>query len=910
MRPSSTNGARRGASATSEAERIRLRESREALANWKRWGPYVSDREWGTVREDYSADGDAWNYFPFEHARSRAYRWGEDGLGAICDRWQHLCFGLALWNGRDPFLKERLFGLTNQQGNHGEDVKEQWWAIESTPTHSYMRWLYKYPQAAFPYEQLIAENARRTRHDREYELVDTGVFDGDRYFDVELVYAKAAPDDLCIEIVCRNRGPEGATLHVLPTVWFRNTWAWGSDPRKPQLWSFSNNAIEMEHSTLGRFWLACAGKPRLLFCENETNRLRLFGAPNETRFPKDGINDHVVSGTSTVNEDERGTKAAAWYVLHIGAGDSSTLSLRLANAPPQTATFAASFSSTLQQRAAEADAFYEGVTRGVSATEKQVYRRAMAGMLWTKQYYHFNVERWLEGDPGSPPPPDARREGRNRAWTHLANTDIISMPDSWEYPWYAAWDLAFHVFPLALVDPDFAKEQLVLFCREWFMHPNGQLPAYEWDFGDANPPVHAWAAWRVFKIDAKYTGRPDYAFLERIFHKLLLNFTWWVNRKDAEGRNVFEGGFLGLDNIGLFDRSRPLSGSIRLEQSDATSWMAMFCLNMLAIAIELARHNRAYEDVATKFFEHFLYIADAINNLGGNRTPLWDDADGFYYDLLDTGDAQMRLRVRSIVGLIPLCAVATIDLEVLDALPDFAARMRWFMRKRADLCKNVFQMDAPGAGERRLLSIVDPGNLRRLLKRMLDENEFLSPFGIRSMSRIHERQPVELALGDQLHRMEYEPGESRTGMFGGNSNWRGPIWMPINYLLIESLQKFHHYLGDEFMVEFPTRSGNRMNLRDVASELSRRLISLFTHDERGRRPLNGGVELFDQDPHWRDHVTFNEYFDAESGAGLGASHQTGWTGLVAKLIRQTSPEPEPSPDSARSLDETTATLSA
>jgi Glycosyl hydrolase family 63 C-terminal domain len=883
----------------SPAERRRLVEDREGVARWKWWGPYVSARQWGTVREDYSADGDAWGSFPFDHARSRAYRWSEDGLGAICDRWQHLCFGLALWNERDPFLKERLFGLTNAQGNHGEDVKEYWWVLDSTPTHSFMRWRYKYPQAAFPYQRLTDESGRRSRHDPEFELVDTGIFDDNRYFDVELTYAKGGPEDICIRVQCANRGPDPAPLHVLPTLWFRNTWAWGRDDRHPELWATDDTTIAADHGTLGRIWLCASpeagaeagpggARPRqLLFCDNETNSARLWGVANTSPYPKDGINDYVIAGAATVNPHQTGTKGALWYRLDIPAGATATLDLRLT----KSGRFGTSsdFAEILSRRAAEADEFFADlVAPTVSDEARKVQRQALAGLLWSKKYYRYEVREWLEGDPVGPPVPETRRAGRNHEWAHVYNADIISMPDEWEYPWYAAWDLAFHMIPMALVDPDFAKEQLVLFCREWFMHPNGQLPAYEWSFSDVNPPVHAWAVWRVYKIDAKNSGTKDYAFLKRMFHKLLINFSWWINRKDADGSNIFEGGFLGLDNIGVFDRSAPLPSGARLEQSDATSWMAMFCLNMLAMALELAHHDRSYEDVATKFFEHFLAIANAMNNVGRHNIALWDSHDGFYYDVLSLDGRQTPIRIRSIVGLIPLFAVETIEPSLLQELPDFAARVRWFMKNRPDLCGNIFELDELGEGRRQMLSILNAGHLRQVLRRMLDEDEFLSPYGIRSLSRWHDRHPVTIEMSGRPHRIQYEPGESTTGIFGGNSNWRGPVWFPINYLLVESLQKFHWYLGNDFKVDFPTGSQQKLPLSEVAAELSRRLIALFLPDDDGRRPVNGGNQLFDRDPYWRDQITFAEYFHGDDGRGLGATHQTGWTALVAKLIRQSA----------------------
>ncbi|MEY2455745.1 MAG: hypothetical protein QOK06_839 [Acidimicrobiaceae bacterium] len=868
-----------------DAEQQRLEEDRDGTARWKWWGPYLSARQWGTVREDYSQGGAAWDYFPHDHARSRAYRWGEDGLGGICDRWQHLCFGLALWNEHDPILKERLYGLTNSEGNHGEDVKEYWWALDSTPTHSWMQWLYKYPQREFPYGELVSENRERGISLPEWELVDTGAFDEDRYFDVLVTYAKAAPDDICITIEATNRGPDPAPLHVLPTMWFRNTWAWGRDQRQPWLEvDPDSKAIKAVHGLLGTRWLASegAGQEEIVACDNDTNMQRLYGTNGGSAFPKDGINDHVVHGAATVNPDRTGTKAAFWHRLTIAPGATETLRLRLTDTEPDD-PFGASFATTVASRRADADEFYAELAPEASPMAKDVQRRAMAGLLWAKKHYRYDVKQWLEGDPAQPAPPQGR--GRNKHWSHLYNADIISMPDEWEYPWYAAWDLAFHMIPLALVDAEFAKDQLLLFTREWFMHPNGQLPAYEWAFEDVNPPVHAWATWRVFKIDAVQSGTKDWDFLERIFHKLLMNFAWWVNRKDAEGNNLFEGGFLGLDNIGLFDRSRPLPNGHTLEQSDATSWMAMYCLNMLAIASELALHDSTYEDVCTKFFEHFLTIGSAATVRDGES--LWDEEDGFFYDVLVAEDGtRIPLKVRSWVGLIPLFAVETFEGKVLERLPEFRKRAEWFVRKRPEQCKNFHAIDFGGKRERHFLSLVGPNKLRRILARMLDEDEFLSPHGLRSVSKVHEGNPVRLELDGEVHEVRYQPGDSDTHLFGGNSNWRGPIWFPLNYLMIESLQKFHHYLGDDFKVEFPTGSGVQMNLWEVSVQLSHRLISLFVPDEEGRRASNGGRDLFDFDPNWKDHPTFYEFFHGDDGKGLGASHQTGWTALVAKLIRQ------------------------
>ena len=871
-----------------DSERQRLDEDRLGQRRWKWWGPYVAARQWGTVREDYSHDGSAWDYVSHDHSRSRAYRWGEDGLAAICDRWQHLCFGIALWNGKDPILKERLFGLTNQQGNHGEDAKEEWWHLDSTPTHSWMQWLYKYPHAAYPYADLVTENARRSRHDPEYELADTGIFAEDRYFDVLVTYAKAGSDDICAQIEITNRGPDPAPIHLLPTLWFRNTWSWGRDDRRASITTGTADVdvLVAEHGLLGRRWLQAStapDRPTVVFCENETNSRRLFGAADSPPFPKDGINDHVIAGAPTVNPEHLGTKAAFWYRRELAAGETMTVRLRLTDREPDglaPAGLGSGFAAVLAARRREADEFYDSLApAGTSADVRLVQRRAFAGLLWSKKHYRFDVSEWLVGDPVHPPPAD-RANGRNANWTHMVHADIISMPDEWEYPWYAAWDLAFHTIPLALVDAEFAKEQLLLLCREWFMHPNGQLPAYEWAFDDVNPPVHAWAAWRVYKIDAVACGRKDRIFLERVFHKLLLNFSWWVNRKDALGHNVFQGGFLGLDNIGVFDRNQPLPEGVRLEQSDATSWMAMYCLNMLAIALELATDNPAYEDVATKFFEHFLRIANAASHLGVGGTSLWDDEDGFFYDMLVVDGHRMPLRVRSAVGLIPLFAVETIEADVFERLPDFAARVHWFQKNRPDLCANICSLDERGMADRRLLSLVSPDRLHRILARMLDESRFYSPHGVRSLSAAHANDPISVEFGGAHHTISYQPAESTDGSFGGNSNWRGPVWLPINFLLVESLQRFHYYLGDDYRVELPTGSSHWVDLGAVAADLSARLISLFTLGPDGTRAAGGA---------FREHPTFYEYFHGDTGQGLGASHQTGWTALVAKLIRQVDP---------------------
>jgi hypothetical protein len=882
------------------AEEKRLQRSVERTEHWKRWGPYLSERAWGTVREDYSADGSAWTYLPHDHARSRAYRWNEDGIAGISDRHQVICFALAFWNGRDPILKERLFGLAGPEGNHGEDVKEYYFYLDCTPTHSYMKYLYKYPQGAFPYAELVEENRRREKSAPEYELLDTGVFNEDRYFDIFVEYAKADAEDILVRVQAVNRGPEKAELHLLPTIWFRNRWSWGYSNPRPELRrkvigtdeETSAALIELEEDRYGRRVLYCEGTPELLFTENETNNQRLFGVANRSPYVKDGINNYIVHGLKeAVNPAQEGTKAAAHYPLEIGAGESVTVRLRFTGMKESSgwsSVFGANFDETFAEREQEADEFYSTVIpQDLSVDAQSVMRQSFAGMLWSKQFYHYVIEQWLKGDPAFPTPPDARWHGRNHDWRHLYNADVISMPDKWEYPWYAAWDLAFHCIPLSLVDPDFAKEQLILMLREWYMHPNGQIPAYEWAFGDVNPPVHAWAAWRVYRIEEKRRGKGDRNFLERVFHKLMLNFTWWVNRKDAEGNNIFEGGFLGLDNIGVFDRNAQLPDGSFIEQSDGTSWMAMYTLNLLAIALELAREDQAYEDVASKFWEHFIHIAHAMNNIGRDNVELWDEEDGFYYDVLHTPDGQhIPMRVHSMVGLIPLFAIETLEPEMLDRLPGFRRRMEWFIQNRPDLTGNVASMEMPGKKERRLLSIVNQNRLRRVLKMMLDENEFLSPYGIRALSRFHLEHPYSINLDGQEHRVDYEPAESTTGVFGGNSNWRGPIWFPVNYLIIESLQKFHYYFGDEFKVECPTGSGQMMTLWEVAADISRRLSSLFLRDEDGRRPVHGASLKFQSDPHWRDLLLFYEYFHGEHGAGLGASHQTGWTGLVAKLLQQ------------------------
>jgi len=875
------------------AEERRLEESRARRVNWKRWGPYLSERAWGTVREDYSAGGTAWEYFSHDQARSRAYRWNEDGIAGISDRHQSICFAVALWNEQDPILKERLFGLTGNEGNHGEDVKEYYFYLDSTPTHSYMKFLYKYPQRAFPYSQLVDENRRRSRQDPEFELADSGVFADNRYFDVFVEYAKGSCNDILIRITAINRGDVAAPLRLLPTVWFRNTWSWGRDDQRPELQrpQGSRAAIAIDHQRTGPYTLHFDGAPELLFTENETNSHRLFGIDSASPFVKDAFNEYIVNGiTTAVNPAQRGTKAAGHYAALIGPGQSLTVRLRLTDGTiiDDVNGVGGDFADVFSRRQREADEFYTTVIpESLSDDAKSVMRQAFAGMMWSKQFYHYVVRDWLSGDPGQPAPPEGHRDGRNGQWPHLYNADVISMPDKWEYPWYAAWDLAFHCVPLALVDSEFAKEQLILLLREWYMHPNGQLPAYEWAFGDVNPPVHAWAAWRVYKIEERRRGSGDRQFLERVFQKLLINFTWWVNRKDAEGMNVFQGGFLGLDNIGVFDRSAALPTGGHLEQSDGTSWMGMYTLNMLAIAMELAREDSTYEDVASKFWEHFLYIAAAMNNLGQDGISLWNEEDGFYYDVLHAGNGDhFPLKVRSMVGLIPLFAVETLEPDVLDKLPGFKRRLEWFIDNRPDLIANAACMRTRGTEERRLLSIVTRERLRRVLQVMLDENEFLSPYGIRALSRAHRNRPYTLEVSGQRHQVSYEPGESTTGLFGGNSNWRGPIWFPVNFLLVESLQRFHHYLGDAFTVECPTGSGQWMNLSEVAAELSRRLARPFLRGTDGTRPVHGMHEQFQSDPHWRDLVLFYEYFHGDNGRGVGASHQTGWTGLVAKLLQQ------------------------
>ncbi len=916
-------------------EERRLADDTSRRANWKRWGPYLSERQWGTVREDYSATGDCWTYFPHDHARSRAYRWGEDGLLGFADRECRLCFSVALWNGRDPILKERLFGLTGPEGNHGEDVKECYYYLDATPTHSYMTALYKYPQAEYPYLRLLAENARRGRKEREFELADSGVFEGGRYFDVLAEYAKAGPDDILITIRISNRGPEPAPISVLPTLWFRNTWSWGRTGEgyweKPDIALGKDGAFVARHVTLGTFTLAAAKSeggvwpgagqsagrgagidqsgvaPEALFTGNETNVERLYGSPNPVPYVKDAFHEYVIHGRKeAVDPARQGTKAGFLYRLVVPAGGTATLRLRLAEAGRPGASAAgssatgasktaapsapapidpAAFDRIVAERRAEADEFYAGrLPDTLSAEEKRVARQAYAGLLWSKQFFYYVVRDWLEGDPAQPPPPPERVHGRNCDWQHLFNRDVISMPDKWEYPWYAAWDLAFHMIPFATLDPQFAKDQLVLFLREWYMHANGQIPAYEFAFGDVNPPVHAWACWRTYKMTAPRGGR-DREFLSRCFQKLVINFTWWVNRKDEEGKHLFSGGFLGLDNIGVFDRSKPLPTGGHLEQADGTAWMAFYSGTMLAMALELARDNHATEDMASKFFEHFVAIADAMNNLGG--MGLWDEEDGFYYDQLHVDGRSHPLKVRSLVGLIPLLAVGVLEMEHIGSLPGFKKRLDWFIRNRADLATQISHVvEKEGGHEHLLLAITTQERLVRVLRYMLDENEFLSPYGIRSLSRVHETHPYIVQFDGMESRVDYTPGESDTGLFGGNSNWRGPIWFPINYLLIEALERYHHFYGDALRVECPVGSGQMLNLQQVADELRRRLASIFLPDRDGRRPCHGVEERYARDPAFKDLVLFYEYFHADNGRGVGASHQTGWTALAGRILQE------------------------
>jgi hypothetical protein len=866
-----------------EKERVlRAKRNRE----WKKWGPYISERQWGTVREDYSLHGSAWEYFPHDHARSRAYRWGEDGIMGICDSSQHMCFAVAMWNGKDPLLKERLFGLTGNQGNHGEDVKEYYYYLDSTPTHSYMKMLYKYPQQEYPYAKIVEENAKRGRKDPEYDLMDTGVFDDNKYFDVFTEYAKEDAEDICIKITVANRSNAKATMHLLPTLWFRNVWSWQTDPYRPEMQSLKNsNTINVEHKDLGSYNLYFEGKPDVLFCENDTNHVRIYGHKKNTGYVKDGINNFVVEGEkAAVNPALKGTKVALRYQFVLGAGEQVSVRIRLCD--KSVIDPFEEFNQIMAARKLEADIYYDELQKNITnEDERNIMRQALAGMLITKQFYHYDVNMWINGDAISEPPA-SRVNGRNKDWKHIKNKEVISMPDKWEYPWYAAWDLAFHCIPLAIVDADYAKRQLILFLREWYMHPNGQIPAYEWHFGDVNPPVHAWACWRVFEIEKDQNkGIGDTNFLERVFHKLLLNFTWWVNRKDTQGKNIFEGGFLGLDNIGVFDRSHALPKGGRLEQADATGWMAMYSLNMLRIAIELAKYNSAYEDMASKFLEHFLLISGAISNFSGSDLNLWDPEDEFFYDVLHTEDKGVaHLKVRSMVGLIPLYAIETLEPEVLDRLPHFKRRMEWFFNYKPEYKQLISMWKRPGSGIRRRFSVLKGTRLIRVLSRMLNETEFLSDYGIRALSKYHKDHPYSFKTESETLKVSYQPAESDSGMFGGNSNWRGPIWFPVNYLLVESLYKFYNYYGDEFEIEHPTGSGKMLNLKQVADELSNRLINIFKEDAGKGRPVYAKREKLQKDPHFKNYVLFYEFFNGDTGEGIGASHQTGWTGLVADLI--------------------------
>ncbi|MBC7922887.1 MAG: glucosidase [Ferruginibacter sp.] len=868
-------------------EHQRLAEANSGKRKWRKFGPYLTERQWGTVREDYSPDGAAWSYVTHDMARSKAYRWGEEGIGGLCDDQQLFCFSVAFWNQRDPILKERLFGLTGPEGNHGEDVKECYYYLDSTPTHSYLKMLYKYPQTEFPYAWLVTENQLRSKQEAEFELMDTGIFNEDRYFDVFIEYAKADTRDILIKVTVHNRGPEAARLNVVPQLWFRDTWSWGYDDYQPGLFAPDDTTVALEHRKFPGMALRCDGQPELLFCDNRTNAKRLYGAKKTTGYFKDGINDYLVKDDRrAVNPARKGTKAAVNYDLTLAAGESATLRLRLEkNALPRPFE---DFDALFETRVAEADAFYESIqTDLANADVRNIQRQAFAGMLWSKQFYYYDIPQWLHGDPAQPPPPPRRQQQRNSEWFHLNNADIVSMPDKWEYPWYAAWDLAFHCLPLAVVDPDFAKDQLMLLTREWYMHPSGQLPAYEWNFGDVNPPVHAWATWRVYKICQKHNhGQGDLPFLERVFHKLLLNFTWWVNRKDKENRNVFQGGFLGLDNIGVFDRSDELPTGGHIEQSDGTSWMAMYCLNLMRMALELSKHNPVYQDLASKFFEHFLLIADAMAHLGEDGVSLWDEEDEFYYDVLFTPEREsIPLKVRSMVGLIPLFAVEVLDPDLLHTAPEFVSRIQWVLNNRPQLANLVSRWQDQGRGERQLLSLLRGHRMKKLLKRMLDESEFLSDYGVRALSRYHREHPYTLKVDGSVFSVAYLPGESDSSLFGGNSNWRGPIWFPVNYLIIESLQRFHHYYGDDFKVEYPTGSGQYLTINEIANALIERLTKLFVRDGEGNRPAFGANEKLQRDPHFRDYLLFHEYFHGDDGRGLGASHQTGWTGLIAKLLQ-------------------------
>ncbi|MEM7008577.1 MAG: glucosidase [Thermodesulfobacteriota bacterium] len=879
-------------------EQKKLKEDRERKAYWRKWGPYLSERQWGTVREDYSSNGEAWEYLPHDHARSRAYRWGEDGIAGISDNHQRLCFALALWNGKDPIIKERLFGLNGYEGNHGEDVKEYYYYLDNTPSHSYMKYLYKYPQQEYPYDELISKNNQLGKLDPEYELIDTGVFNDNKYFDVFVEYSKNDPEDILIKVTVFNRGPKKSELFVLPTLWFKNDWSWYKNKTKPLIKLLKEKEktyiVESSHPTLGEMYFYTHEPTELLFTENETNMQRLHGSKNSSKYVKDGINDYVVNSTKDcINPELSGTKFSPLYKIKLKSGESTELKFRLSKSKNLRSPFGKKFDEIFSRSIKEANEFYSELALGtLDEDQLHIQRQAFSGMLWTKQFYNYVVEEWLNGDVVFPPPAEQRKHGRNHSWRHVYADDVLSMPDKWEYPWFAAWDTAFHTIPFAMIDPDYAKRQLQRLTREWYMHPNGQIPAYEWAFGDVNPPVHAWAAWRVYKIESKHYEKEDKQFLESVFQKLLLNFTWWVNRKDVKGNNIFEGGFLGLDNIGIFNRSETLPTGGYIQQADGTSWMGMYALNMLTISLELAKTNKSYEDISSKFFEHFLYISNAINGSGNHETGLWNEDDGFYYDVLNLPDnGKIPLKIRSIVGLIPLFSIMTIEQDLIDSLPGFKRRMNWFIDNRPDLVTQC-AVGKEEESERSFLSILNQYKLRLILDRMLDENEFLSPYGVRSLSKYYENNHYSLKIDGREYSIDYEPSESKTGLFGGNSNWRGPIWFPINFLIIESLQKYHHYLGDSFKVECPSGSGNLMNLWEVSLEISRRLLSIFTKDHNNKRPYYGNVEMFQNDPLWNDLILFNEYFNADNGAGLGASHQTGWTGLIAKIIQQCAEYPE------------------
>ncbi len=866
-------------------EKERIQSLKNSGKLWRKWGPYLTDRQWGTVREDYSPNGDAWKYISHDDARSKAYRWGEEGIAGISDDQQLICFSIAFWNKKDPIIKERYFGLTNYQGNHGEDVKEYYYYLDSTPTHSYMKMLYKYPQSEFPYLLLVEENNKRTRTDPEFELIDTGIFNEDKYFDVFIEYAKNSEEDILIKITAYNRGKEKADINLIPQIWFRNIWNWGKNNYKPEMFLTGNNSIKIIHNKFGQYYLYYDNNPELLFCDNETNNKRLYNADNITDFVKDGINDFITQkNKKAVNPSKTGTKAACNYNLTIESGSSKTIRLRLIK--NQIKDPFTGFDKIFESRLKESDDFFAQIQKNIKNDDvKNVQRQAFAGMLWSKQFYYYDVEEWINGDKGQPKPPYQRKEGRNKDWLHLNNADIISVPDKWEYPWYATWDLAFHCIPLSMVDPEFAKEQLILFTREWFMHPNGQLPAYEWNFSDVNPPVHAWATWRVFKIDQKLQGKPDTDFLERVFHKLLLNFTWWVNKKDHDGHNIFQGGFLGLDNIGVFDRSSVLPTGGHLDQSDGTSWMAMFSLNMLRISLELSKTKPIYQDLATKFFEHFLYIAQSMTNMGCEGVGLWDDEDEFYYDALHFDDSILRLKIRSVVGLIPLFAVEVLEPDLMKQAPEFEARLNWFLTNKPEMANLISRWKEKGSGERSLLSLLRGHRMKMLLKRMLDETEFLSDYGIRALSKFYEQNPYELYLNGKRFVVKYTPGESDSALFGGNSNWRGPIWFPVNFLIIESLQRFHHYYGDDFKIECPTNSGKFLTIKEVADEISNRVSKIFLKNENGLRPVFNYNSKIQNDPHFKDYIFFHEYFHGDNGRGVGASHQSGWTGLIAKILQ-------------------------